>query len=192
VHHLLEGVVDRGTGRGVRERGFRGALAGKTGTTNDYRDAWFVGYTPTVIGAAWVGFDDGRPLRLSSAATALELWVAAMRPIVRAEPPRAFRVPPGVTFRDVDPVSGLLPTYECPRTIREAYVTGTEPEVPCVARPWLLPSRRELEQPFEEPMRILGGWVHEAMRFFERRRAATRPRDDEGGERRWRRRYPNE
>lgn len=193
VHHLLEGVVDRGTARALRSRGFRGALAGKTGTTNEYRDAWFVGYTPDLVGAAWVGFDDGRPLRLSSAATALEVWATVMRPILRAAPPAAFDVPPGIVFRDVDPASGLLPAAECPRTIREAYLAGTEPRVPCSARPGLLPARRGLEEPFEEPIRILGDWMRQAMRMFDRDRRRARPPvdDDAAFDRRWRRQYPN-
>jgi hypothetical protein len=145
------------------------------------------------VGAAWVGFDDGRPLQLSSAATALELWAAVMGPVLRAAPPSTFDVPPGIVFRDVDPASGLLPAPECPRTIREAYLAGTEPHEPCFARPGLLPSRRDFEQPFDEPIRVFGDWMRHAMRMFDRRREPPRSRDeDAGADRRWRRRYPNE
>ena len=174
VHHLLEGVVDRGTARALRARGVRGPLAGKTGTTNEYRDAWFVGYTPDLVAAAWVGFDDGRPLRLSSAATALPMWLAVMAPILRAQPPAAFDVPPGIVFRDVDPRSGLLPTYACPDTIREAYLAGTEPDRPCVARPALLRPSRDFRDVFEEPARLIGDWMRQARRFFERGRHGER------------------
>ncbi len=190
VHHLLEGVVDRGTARALRDRGFHGPLAGKTGTTSEYRDAWFVGYTPDLLGAAWVGFDDGRPLRLSSAATALEVWAAVMRPILRTQPAGAFTVPPGIVFRDVDPTSGLLPAAECPSSIHEAFVAGSEPRVSCVARPALLPSRREIE-PFEEPIRMLGDWMRHALRMFERGGERRRPLLEER-DGRWRRRYFNE
>ncbi len=191
VHHLLEGVVDRGTARALRDRGFRGPLAGKTGTTSEYRDAWFVGYTPSLLGAAWVGFDDGRPLRLSSAATALEVWAAVMRSVLRVQPARAFTVPQGIVFRDVDPASGLLPAAECPYAIREAFVAGTEPRVACVERPGLLPSRRDFEQPFEEPIRMFGDWMRHALRIFERGRERRPPPPTER-DGRWRRRYFNE
>jgi len=157
VHHLLEGVVERGTARSLRARGFKGPLAGKTGTTNDYRDAWFVGYTPGLLGAAWVGFDDGRPLRLSSAGTALEVWAAAMGPILPLTPPGEFAVPPGIVFVDVDPASGLLPAPECPRTIPQAYLAGTEPGELCLRRPEVWASRGPIEEPLEASVRILGG-----------------------------------
>jgi len=191
VHHLLEGVVDHGTARGLRDRGFRGPLAGKTGTTSEYRDAWFVGYTPDLLGAAWVGFDDGRPLRLSSAATALEVWAAVMRPILRAQPAGTFAVPQGIVFRDVDAASGLLPAPQCPYTIHEAFVAGSEPRVPCVARPGLLPWSHEIEQPFEEPIRALGDWMRHAFRMFDRERERRRP-PPEARDERWRRRYFNQ
>jgi penicillin-binding protein 1B len=167
VHHLLEGVVDRGTARALRARGFRGPLAGKTGTTNEYRDAWFVGYTPDLVAASWVGFDDGRPLRLSSAATALEVWAEVMRPISRAQRTVRFAVPPGIVFRDVDPTSGLLPTPACPRTVREAFLDGTAPERACVTRPALLAPSDRFDEVFDEPVRVLGNWMREARRFFE-------------------------
>src|SRR5262249_38849342 len=67
VTHLMEGVLDRGTGRGVREHGFNRPAAGKTGTTNDARDAWFGGFTPNLLAVVWVGFDDKTPLRLTGA-----------------------------------------------------------------------------------------------------------------------------
>ena len=92
-----------------------------------------------------------------------------MTPILRAQPPAAFDVPPGIVFRDVDPRSGLLPTSACPVTIREAYLAGTEPDRPCVARPALLPPSRDFREVFEEPARLFGDWMRQARRFFERR-----------------------
>jgi len=166
VHHLLEGVVERGTARSLRTRGFTGPLAGKTGTTNDYRDAWFVGYTPGLVGAAWVGFDDGRPLRLSSAATALEVWASAMGPILPAFPAGEFEVPPGIVFVDVDPASGLLPAPECPRTIREAFLAGTEPNEPCVRRWDVFTARGPIQEPIEASARILGGILRSVTGIF--------------------------
>jgi hypothetical protein len=74
VTHLLRGVVDRGTGAAARGLGLNGAVAGKTGTTNDTRDAWFVGYSPRLVAVVWVGFDDGASLGLSGAQGALPIW----------------------------------------------------------------------------------------------------------------------
>ena len=166
VHHLLEGVVDRGTARGVRARGFEDPLAGKTGTTNDYRDAWFVGYTPDLVGAAWVGFDGGTPIRLSGAASALDVWAQTMRPILGALPSHTFTVPDGIVFVDVDPASGLLPAWECPSTIRQAYLAGTEPRTPCVSRPDLLASGGPIVEPLEAPARLIRVWVNQVRRIL--------------------------
>src|SRR5262249_10574166 len=79
VHSMLAGVVDRGTPRAVRVDGLRGALGGKTGTTNDDRDAWFVGYTPSLVVAVWVGFDDGHPMRAGASQLAVPLWREIMQ-----------------------------------------------------------------------------------------------------------------
>lgn len=167
VHHLMEGVVDRGTARRLRTQGFTGPLAGKTGTTNDFRDAWFVGYSPDLLAAAWVGFDDGRPVKLPASATALEVWSAAMKPILTARRSARFPVPSGITFAEVDPASGLLATDACPG-VREAFRAGTEPRTYCRER-W-----RDLdfdfEEPLEAPRRLIEGWMREMGRIFRRGR----------------------
>jgi len=128
VHTLLRGVVRRGTATRLKRYGL-GSVAGKTGTTNDYRDAWFVGYTADVVTTVWVGFDHGAPLRLSSSEAALPIWGAYMRetPHVTAQPVP----PPGVTFRDIDPESGMLWRKDCPGPIREVYLAGTAPTRYC-------------------------------------------------------------
>src|SRR5207247_10222568 len=76
---LLEGVVTNGTAASARALGVPGALAGKTGTTNDGRDAWFVGYSPTLVAVVWVGFDGNEPHGLSGAEGALPLWSGFMK-----------------------------------------------------------------------------------------------------------------
>ena len=73
VTHLLEGVMDRGTGKLSRQLGVRGAIAGKTGTTNDYRDAWFIGFTPQRVAGVWVGFDQVDVTGLSGHVS-LDVW----------------------------------------------------------------------------------------------------------------------
>ncbi len=107
--HLLEGVMDRGTARGARRRGFRRPAAGKTGTTNEYRDAWFIGYTPELLVGVWVGYDGGTPLELSGGSAALPIWTEFMRRATAADKPRGFSVPPGVTLVEIDRRTGLPP-----------------------------------------------------------------------------------
>ena len=128
MHTLLRGVVQRGTASRLKRWGL-GYVAGKTGTTNDYRDAWFVGYTPDMVTTVWVGFDRGAPLRLSSAEAAIPIWAAYMSaiPHLHSEP----AAPPGVTFRDIDPDSGMLWRDGCPGPWREVFLAGTAPTHYC-------------------------------------------------------------
>jgi penicillin-binding protein 1B len=131
VTNLLRGVVDRGTGASARALGVEGAVAGKTGTTNDGRDAWFVGYTPRLVTLVWVGFDERDVLRLSGSQAALPIWADFMRASLSVLPPAAFTVPTSVVFRDVDPSNGKLATRFCPVVFREAFLSGTDPREMC-------------------------------------------------------------
>jgi len=130
MHTLLRGVVQRGTASRLKRYGL-GYVAGKTGTTSDYRDAWFVGYTPDVVTAVWVGFDRGAPLRLSSAEAAIPIWGAYMSaiPHIRADP----KAPSGVVFRDIDPETGMLWQDGCPGPWHEVFLEGTQPTSHCPA-----------------------------------------------------------
>ena len=110
--------------------GLRGVVAGKTGTTDSYRDAWFVGYTPDLVIGLWVGFDEERPIRLSGAQAALPIWVEAARQVIPAESPE-FQVPQGIVRRDIDPQTGQLATSKCPERVTEVFIEGTEPSVYC-------------------------------------------------------------
>jgi penicillin-binding protein 1B len=134
VTSLLQGVIDRGTGRGVRALGFTRPVAGKTGTTSDFRDAWFVGYTPETLALVWVGYDRNRPLNRTGAEAALPIWTDVMRRVTATEPVRDFTPPPGVVLRQIDPTTGLLSTRQCPDAITEAFLKGTEPRATCVDR----------------------------------------------------------
>jgi penicillin-binding protein 1B len=131
ITHLLRGVVDRGTGAAARALGVEGVVAGKTGTTNDGRDAWFVGYTPRLVALVWVGFDESDVLKLSGGQAALPIWSDFMRAAMTVLPSGGFTVPATVTFRDVDPVNGKLATRYCPLPFQEAFLMGTEPRDPC-------------------------------------------------------------
>ncbi|MGH8866319.1 MAG: transglycosylase domain-containing protein, partial [Burkholderiales bacterium] len=84
VTSLLKGVVDRGTAAKARTMGLQGIVAGKTGTTDGYRDAWFVGYTPDVAVGVWVGYDDEQPIRLTGSQAALPIWTEFARQIIPA------------------------------------------------------------------------------------------------------------
>lgn len=128
--HMLEGVVDRGTG--TRLKGLDIDLAGKTGTTDDYSDAWFVGFTPRHTLLAWVGYDVTRTIgrRMTGARAALPIWKGiAERGLEEGwlEPGSRFTVPPGVILRPVEYTTGLLPGPGAEQVIQEAFVEGTEP-----------------------------------------------------------------
>lgn len=127
---LLKGVLDRGTGSKARVWGLRGPVAGKTGTTDGYRDAWFVGYTPELVIGVWVGFDDERAIRLTGSQAALPIWVDVARRLIPADSPD-FAVPSGIVSRTIDPRTGQLATAQCPERVTEVFLEGTEPSLYC-------------------------------------------------------------
>jgi len=133
VTHMLRSVLDEGTAASARQLGLRIDAAGKTGTTNDGRDAWFIGYTPDLLCAVWVGYDDNSPLRLSGAEAALPIWVDFMKKATAGAKPHRFTPPSGVVFADIDRDSGRLATPSCPRVFKEAFIAGIVPTEPC---PW--------------------------------------------------------
>jgi penicillin-binding protein 1B len=127
---LLEGVVNSGTGASARALGVPGAVAGKTGTTNDGRDAWFVGYSSNLLALVWVGFDDGTPAGLSGAEGALPIWSEFMRQALDVYPGGEFPEPPGITYAKIDATNGRKATAYCPVVVTEVFLNGTEPP-PC-------------------------------------------------------------
>jgi penicillin-binding protein 1A len=131
VTNLLKGVIERGTGWKARELGR--PAAGKTGTTNDYRDAWFIGYTPGLVAGVWVGHDDQTSIgpRETGARTALPIWLEFMKKTHAGKEPENFDAPDGIIFKQVDPRTGLLSSEQCKDSIREAYLPGTEPRTYC-------------------------------------------------------------
>lgn len=131
MNYLLKGVLDHGTGRSARWRGFSRPAAGKTGTTNDLKDAWFVGYTPDLLAVVWVGFDNQSELGLSGAQAALPIWTEFMKRATADAPVTDFTPPAGIKMVDIDPESGFLATPDCPQVIREAFFEGDEPTSYC-------------------------------------------------------------
>jgi penicillin-binding protein 1B len=130
ITDLLKGVLTRGTASTAGLLGFSGVAAGKTGTTDDLRDAWFAGYTPKVLTVVWVGYDDNRALGLTGAQAALPIWVDFMMSSGRVGD-RDFPEPPGMIREKVDPETGQLATWKCPEKIDELFIEGTEPEQRC-------------------------------------------------------------
>ncbi|MCD6273606.1 MAG: penicillin-binding protein 1A [Deltaproteobacteria bacterium] len=124
---LLESAVKHGTG--YRVRALKRPVAGKTGTTNNLCDAWFVGYTPRYTTGVWVGFDEGRSLGESETGSraASPIWLAFMKKVLADKPVRIFQVPEGVVFSKIDAETGLLPIPESNKVIFECFKEGTVP-----------------------------------------------------------------
>jgi membrane carboxypeptidase/penicillin-binding protein len=128
---MMRSVINEGTGAGARAAGFVHDAAGKSGTTNDLRDAWFVGFTPELLTVVWVGLDDNQPLGLSGTQAALPIWTTFMKRALAGRSDVAFEVPEGVTFVEIDRDTGKLATAACPRIFKEAFLAGTEPAEVC-------------------------------------------------------------
>ena len=131
VTNMMRSVLSEGTGAAVRTSGFRLDAAGKTGTTNDLRDAWFVGFTPELLTVVWVGLDENQALGLSGAQAALPIWISFMTRALAGHGDRAFDVPDNVTFVDIDRDTGLVAEPGCLRVIRESFLAGSEPGAMC-------------------------------------------------------------
>jgi penicillin-binding protein 1A len=124
---LLEGVVKYGTGH--RLKALNRPVAGKTGTTNNLHDAWFVGYTPRYTTGTWVGFDDESSLGKGETGSraASPIWLGFVQKVLEGKPVRVFQVPEGVVFSKIDAETGLLPIPESKKTIFECFKEGTVP-----------------------------------------------------------------
>jgi penicillin-binding protein 1B len=136
VTNMMRSVIDEGTAAGVRSAGFTLDAAGKTGTTNDLRDAWFVGFTPELLTVVWVGFDNNQPVGLTGTQAALPIWTEFMKTALAGRPSIPFEVPEGITFHDIDRDTGKLALPGCPRVYTEAFIAGTEPAEYCELHRW--------------------------------------------------------
>ena len=127
----LQGVFQYGTAASAGRLGLAFEAAGKTGTTDDYRDAYFMGYTRRLVTGVWVGFDEPQTIGLTGAAAALPAWIHYMNDAVR-QPALGFGpLPPGITMLSIDPASGGLATPACPRVQTVPFLEGTEPTRLC-------------------------------------------------------------
>jgi penicillin-binding protein 1B len=131
VTNMMRSVLSEGTGAAVRASGFSLDAAGKTGTTNDLRDAWFAGFTPELLTVVWVGLDDNQALGLSGAQAALPIWLAFMQRALAGRADHPFEVPPGINFVDIDRDTGGTAISSCLRVFTEAFIPGTEPAEVC-------------------------------------------------------------
>ena len=131
VLNMMRSVINEGTGASARGAGFTQDAAGKSGTTNDLRDAWFVGFTPELLTVVWVGLDDNQPLGLSGTQAALPIWTTFMMRALAGLDSPAFQAPEGISFADIDRDTGMLAGPTCPRVFSEAFIAGTEPREPC-------------------------------------------------------------
>lgn len=133
ITSMLRSVVDYGTGRTLRNLGVEGQVAGKTGTTNEGNDVWFVGYTPSLLAGVWFGYDTPRSIayNASGGRLAAPAWAEFYRNGWRERREAEFPVPAGMSMRIIDPESGMLAGEYCPRRAPEYFRAGGEPQVPC-------------------------------------------------------------
>jgi len=125
---LLKGVINEGTG--WRARALNRPAAGKTGTTNDLRDAWFVGYTTDLLTGVWVGYDDRRPMGKGETGSraASPIWVYFMSEALKDRPVEDFIAPESVVFANIDAEKGLLASPYSEETVFQSFKEGTEPK----------------------------------------------------------------
>jgi penicillin-binding protein 1A len=125
---LLQGVVQRGTGHALKELGI--PLAGKTGTTSESKDAWFMGFTPDLVAGVYIGFDDPQPLGTheTGATVAVPVFKRFMAEATKDKPAIPFRVPPGLRMVRISASTGALASIGDKDAIWEAYIPGTEPQ----------------------------------------------------------------
>lgn len=132
--HMMQAVIQEGTGR--EARGLGRPAAGKTGTTNENRDAWFLGFTPDLVAGVWVGYDDGRSLAKAETGgkAAAPIWLEFMRKAVAGRPPSDFPVPEGIEFARVDSATGRLAGSGSGQSFTAAFLRGTAAGEPRAAQ----------------------------------------------------------
>ncbi len=124
---LLRGVVEHGTG--WRAKRLKRPVAGKTGTTNNLNDAWFIGYTPELVVGSWIGYDKERPLgrHETGSKAAAPIWVSFMKKAIKDTPVKDFSIPDGLEFAKIDPKTGLLANSRTEKPLFEVFKVGTKP-----------------------------------------------------------------
>jgi len=125
---LLRAAIQEGTG--WRIKALKRPAAGKTGTTNNLWDSWFVGYTPELVTGVWVGYDDRKPMGRGETGSraASPIWLYFMSDVLKGRPIVDFQVPEGVVFAKIDAETGLLASPYSTKTVFQAFMEGTEPK----------------------------------------------------------------
>jgi penicillin-binding protein 1B len=131
IDFMLEQVINHGTGEGARKHGFLRPAAGKTGTTNDSKDAWFAGFTPDLLAVVWTGFDQKEELGLTGAEASLPAWTDFMKAATASRPALDFAPPPGIVVKEVDPLTGYLAGPNCPVAIEGVFPADLAPTQIC-------------------------------------------------------------
>ena len=134
--NMMKGVVQRGTGKVVSR--LKRPIAGKTGTTQDSKDTWFIGFSPDITAGAWMGYDDFSKITMSDwtgGSTVAPWWADIMEEVLKEYPVRDFTVPDKITFVSVDEDSGKIAGPKCKNKIMEAFISGTEPKEFCDLHP---------------------------------------------------------
>jgi penicillin-binding protein 1B len=173
---MLADVIDHGTARAARGSVKRTAIAGKTGTS---RDGWFVGYTPNLVCAVWIGFDDNKQLGLTGAEAALPAWTEFVREAVDLRPDlggEAFERPAGITTVDIDPETGMRATALCPQRERIAITHAFMPPLECYAHAEEFPLIASLDETGLDDTRIVATNVDDDERELPVVRRQTLPR----------------
>ncbi len=145
MNSLLRDVIQRGTATQAKQLG-RSDLAGKTGTTNDQRDAWFNGFTPDISATAWIGFDNSQPLGKGETGgkAALPMWINFMKTALEDTPERPLAPPDGIVQAYINPIDGLLVNQNNKTGIWEYFVTETVPKIYSASK------QQEYDSDFEE------------------------------------------
>jgi penicillin-binding protein 1B len=146
ITSMLESTVEQGTASSLKNMGILFPAAGKTGTTNDFRDGWFVGYTPDVLVLLWVGFDDGTSLQLPASTLTLSIWADLMKAIPQHLSGASFSVPPDVVTETICKESGQLALASgCRVTMEEYFLAENRPEEFCTLHRGLGPLERVIK-----------------------------------------------
>ncbi|MBN2465242.1 PBP1A family penicillin-binding protein [candidate division WOR-3 bacterium] len=131
---LMQSVVNEGTAYAIRQLGYEGPAAGKTGTTDDYADAWFIGFTPDITCGVWVGFDKKKTIfrGATGGSVAAPIWADFMKTVhPESLPSDSFPVPDSIVTAAVCEQTGQMATFSCPLVRYEVFIAGTEPTTPC-------------------------------------------------------------
>jgi len=133
IDFMLQQVINHGTGAGARRMGFKRPAAGKTGTTNDSKDAWFSGFTPNLLAVVWTGFDKKEELNLTGAQAALPIWTEFMIGATASRPATDFAPPPGIVVEQVDRSGDYKAGPNCPPAITGVFPDNLAPSAICPA-----------------------------------------------------------